>query len=92
MGVGDELQGLHRSPGNRALAEQRDDMREDRGANRITGIEHTPNTLRVARLQRDDLQDVGVGATQIRQGGLLGHCLPRAALELPASRLEGERQ
>ena len=73
MRIGDELQGLHRSPGNGGLAEQRDDMRNNRGTNRIAGIEHTPNTLRVARLQRDDLQDVGVGATQIRPGGLLGH-------------------
>lgn len=75
MPLGNELQRLHRGPGNGALAEQRDHMRNDRRTNWITRIEHPPNAVHVVRLQRDDLQDVGVSAAQIRPGGVPGHSI-----------------
>ncbi len=73
VSVGDELQGPHGVRGNSTILEQWDHVRQDRGVNRIARVEHTPNAVRIPRLQCHDLQHVGVGATQIRSCGLLLH-------------------
>ena len=67
--IGDQLQRLHRVAGDGPDTEQRNHVRKDRRGERIPRIEHAANTLRIARLQRDDLQHVGVGASQIRPSG-----------------------
>ena len=48
-------------------------MRKDGGANWIARVEHEADAVRIARLQRDDLQHIRVGAAQIRSCRLLRH-------------------